>query len=68
LTYGFVLFLQVQLTTIPYTNIVLTKGYDSDVNTEASNNDGVEHTKQNHSPNNRFLATTIAEHDRLAPR
>jgi len=61
-TFSFILFLQVQLTTVPYTNIVLTKGYDSDssiVNTlPSTNNEG----------SNRLLATTIREDDRLAPK
>jgi len=66
LTYGFVLFLQVRLTIIPYTNIVLTKGYDSDTK-EASVDNG-QHNKQHPRPSNRLLATTLAEHDRLAPK
>jgi len=64
-TYGFVLFLQIRLTTVPYTNIVLTKGYDSDA--KVTSIDVGYHSRQL-PPSNRHLATTIAENDRLAPK
>jgi len=61
-TFGFVLFLQIRLTTNPLSYSVVTKGLLHD-------SDGAATGKRfQHDPTSRILATTIAEHDRLAPK